>query len=347
MCFFVSELPTELTQTTTLNSGHTTKTTWFLAVLPETTNQLNCRTQLSTTQQETNNINQPYATMMIQYGHLSWIAALTHLWFFLVDRFLDHPNEMPVNEMWVRTDNTTGQDLRETVSMCTQCNVVSWSTNLNFINKWPILWAAHINDARSHRTEMFQLQEMALKRNNCATNEYLWHVPFFFVLYSLARSVDRIYLWAGSADLHVSHPNLILQCIDLHLQTFAWGQCRRRRWHVPRILLHNSRFVRIQCWYLELDLHSFRSQSIDHSLRVFHEISLNVGGYESNNVVCIPNVILFNSQLSVSCSSNSLYKTVLIAQSFVEKPFVKKHIYHWILIAFFECSINKQILVQN
>ena len=60
-----------------LSTRDTTKTTWFLAVLPETTNQLNCRTQLSTTQQETNNINQPYATMMIQYGHLSWIAALT------------------------------------------------------------------------------------------------------------------------------------------------------------------------------------------------------------------------------------------------------------------------------
>ena len=115
-------------------------------------------------------------------------------------------------------------------------------------------------------------------------------------------------------------PKFDLTMYSLHLQTFAWGQCRRRRWHVPRILHHNSRFVRIQCWYLELDLHSFRSQSIDHSLRVFHEISLNVGRYESNNVVCIPNVILFNSQLSVSCSSNSLYKTVLIAQSFVEKP---------------------------
>ena len=43
-----------------------------------------------------------------------------------------------------------------------------------------------------------------IEENNCATKKSLWHVPFFFVLYCLARNVDQIYLWAGSTDLNAS-----------------------------------------------------------------------------------------------------------------------------------------------
>ena len=79
-------------------------------------------------------------------------------------------------------------------------------------------------------TNVFTDSSGGIAENNREASKALWILPCFFVLYSLAHSIDRIFLWVGFTDLSVFTPyqlQRLLACFFAILHRNNFGDAFR------------------------------------------------------------------------------------------------------------------------